>query len=113
MYFQELQRVCPLLVFLLKPGKCFVVVAKSQVGVHEGSGRNVACLSSSFQFRKQPKRVSASPGEGVRPNQMSNDGWTTVGNRNRFLQHWDRLLRVTLSDQRNPEIPQGFSVVWP
>src|SRR5260370_33034501 len=87
MYFEPQQNVGVFLVGSLKPGKCLVVVAESQISVHKGGSRNVPGLLAFFQFLEEPKCISASPGVGISPHQHPNNAWATGRNRNRLLQN--------------------------
>src|SRR5580704_12255079 len=81
------QNIGLFLVGAFKPRKCLIVVAKPQISIHKGTGRNVASLLALFQFSKEPKCICSSPGVGIRPDQRTDNPWATVRNRNRLLQH--------------------------
>ena len=49
MHFDHLQKVGPILVGLLKSGKCLLVIAESQISVHKCGGGDLAFLLFSFQ----------------------------------------------------------------
>ena len=68
-YLYVFQNIGLFLVGPLKPRKCFIVLTESQISIHKGTGRNVAGLLTLFQFFKEPKRIRASSGAGIRPDQ--------------------------------------------
>ena len=75
--------------------------------VHKGASRNISSLFAFFQFREQPKRIGASPGVGIRPDQHANYAGAAVGIRNNLLQHGDRLLGLIVGDEHESKIPSA------
>jgi hypothetical protein len=72
------QNIGLFLVGPLKPRKCLIVVAKPQISIHKGAGRNVASLPTLFQFSEEPKRIGSSPGVGIRPDQRTDNPWAAI-----------------------------------
>ena len=78
MYLEKLQNAGLLLVAALKPDKSLLVVAESQISIHKGGSRNVACLLAPFQFPEKPKCISPSPSVGIRPDKDTDDTRATI-----------------------------------
>src|SRR5258708_2739559 len=96
-----------LLIRPLKPGKCLLAIVESQVSVHKGGRRNITSLLAPFQFSKKPKCVRASPGVGIRSDQHTNNGWSTVCNRDRLFENRDRFVGLTLGDKNESKSPES------
>jgi hypothetical protein len=71
MYFDELQHIRLFFVSLLEPREGFLILAESQVSIHQGSRWCVTRVSASLQFGQQPKRIIAPSSVHVSADQYS------------------------------------------
>src|SRR5947207_12505727 len=97
LHLDPLQNVRPLLIGSVKPGKYFVVLAETNIGLNERCSRNIALLAAFFQFINQAKRVGTSPGMSVGSGQNADGAWTSMSYGNSFLEGRNGILGLFLT----------------
>jgi hypothetical protein len=110
-HLDVLQDIRLFLAGTLKPGKCFIVVAESQIGLDKRTGRDVAGLLALLQFLHEPERIRPSPGASVRPDQRTDNSGASIGKGSRLLKHRDCLFGLVVEDERPSKIPKDVSAV--
>src|SRR5438105_1716143 len=84
---------------------------KSQVRIDKSASRNIARLLALLQLVNQAKCLRSTSGLPVCGRQQLDGARTTVRKRSRFLEYWDRFVRLALSDEYESKNPAGECIV--